>query len=455
MQISQENVDQLNAIIRINISPEDYQPGVDKQLREYGKRASMPGFRPGKVPFGMIRKMYGKSALAEELNRLTSNSVQQYIRENGLNILGNPLPLEENDESINFDEPGEMQLAFEIGLAPVFETDLSVNHRFNFYLPKPDMSEIEEIISNYRLRFGTSEPVETAAAGDMLHGILEQLDEQGEIAEAGLSAHVDIEEKKLIEPDLFLQFTGLKAGSMIVIKPSAVFKDLTELANETGSDIDETAVFDSNFRFTVENIHRIVPAELNQELFDKMFGVGKVSSLEEARQFISDEMVKNYRKQSDIRFFNEVVEHLVNNTSVNLPDNFMKKWLVSNSEGKVKPEDVEQNYENYAKAIRWQLIEGKILRDNKISFTQEDVLNKLTDDFLGYMGISQADDNDDLRERARQVATGMLKNEKQVNEAYEELFNQALIKLFYDSFDVVEQELPLDEWVKQIGAPLA
>jgi trigger factor len=242
---------------------------------------------------------------------------------------------------------------------------------------------------------------------------------------------------------------------MIVIKPSAVFKDLTELANETGSDIDETAVFDSNFRFTVENIHRIVPAELNQELFDKMFGIGKVSSLEEARQFISDEMVKNYRKQSDIRFFNEVVEHLVNNTRVNLPDNFMKKWLVSNSEGKVKPEDVEQNYENYAKAIRWQLIEGKILRDNKISFTQEDVLNKLTDDFLGYMGISQADDNDDLRERARQVATGMLKNEKQVNEAYEELFNQALIKLFYDSFDVVVQELPLDEWVKQIGAPLA
>ncbi|MCC6768467.1 MAG: trigger factor [Bacteroidia bacterium] len=454
MQVSQENIDQLNAIIRIDIKAEDYQPAVEKQLREYGRKASMPGFRPGKVPAGMIKKMYGKSVMLDEINKLTSDTLMNHIRENGLNILGQPLPSEENSLDMSQDAPDTVHLAFEIGLAPEFEPDLSKNHRFNLYMLQPDEQMLDEIVTDYRMRLGVAEPAEKAAKGDMLHGVFEELDAEGNVVEGGVQAHGDIREQDLVNSDAFLPFVGLSAGAELTIQPKELFKDEQTLARVLGLGPAKAEGLNSAFRFKVEDIKRLVPAELDQEFYDKVFGPGKASNEAEMRQLIADDLVKHYRKDAETRLYHEAVEHLVKNTSFDLPDSFMKKWLVANSEGKVSEDDIALNYENYARGIRWQLIEGKIQQANKIAVSQDDVLNQLTEDFLSYMGMAGTDD-EDMRGRARQIASGMLKNEKEVNRIYDQLYTEAMTALFVNSFDVNEIALPKDKWIEQINAPIA
>jgi len=454
MQISQENIDSLNAIIRINIQPEDYREGVDKQLKEYGRRASIPGFRPGKVPSGMIRKMYGKSVLLDELNKLTNETLLGYIRDNNLKILGNPLPAESNDNAFNPDEPGEMQLAFEIGLAPEFEPALSSEHSFNLYLFKPEESDVEDLLNHYRIQLGKKEATDISAKGDIVHGILTQLDQEGNPLEGGIVAHADFKEEDMLNADAFLPFIGLKVGSEIKLNLKEVCKEEMQIARMLQISPEAAATLDTPFMFKVEEINRVIPAELDQAFFDQLYGKDKIQGVEELRARISSDLAERYKKDAFNRFFNEVVEHLVNKTAFDLPDGFMKKWLVSNSEGKMHPEDIEQNYENYARSIRWQLIEGQILRSNQIAFSSEDVLEKLTRDFLSYMGQADTDD-EDMRARAKQIATGMLKNEKEVNRIYDELYRDAMTDLFHRSFQVSEVGLPMKEWVEKMNAPFS
>lgn len=454
MNISKELVDNLNAVIRIQITPDDYQPNIDRQLREYSKKVSMPGFRPGKVPAGMVKKMYGKSILVDELNKLTSDSLFNYIRENNLNILGNPLPKPENDNAIDLDNPGEINFAFEIGLAPDFNLDISSNHRFNLYTVKVDDKFVDESIEDYRKRLGEHTDVDDAASADMLHGVFVELDENNNPKEGGLEKHGDIvsaDLEKFANADVF---RSLAIGASADINLKEVIGDAGLIAKTLGISNDEAEQLDSKFRFTLESARKIVPAELNQDFFDRLLGPGEVSSEEELRKRIIADNEARYRKDAEMRLFNEAVEFLVKNTSFDLPEAFMKRWLLSNSEGRVKPEDIENNYQDYEKGIRWQLIESKILKDNNISFTSEDVVNKVTDEFLQYMGVGSGAD-ESMRERAKEIALNMLKKESEMNRVYDRLYNEAMTALFLKSFDINTVELPFEKWLEQINAPIS
>lgn len=454
MNISQESVDALNAVIRIHITPDDYQPKIEEQLRQYGRRVSMPGFRAGKVPPGMIRKMYGKSILVDELNKLTSDSLFGYIREKQLDILGNPLPKPENDEAIDLENPGDINFAFEVGLAPKFELDISPNHRFNLYMVLADDTFISETVENYRKRLGEPVEVETSEEGDTVQGIFEQLDENGAVLEGGIHTQADIHPEDLKEAKDNTVFIGLSKGQSLMLDVKETFGNEAVIAALLKISKEAVTELNGSFRFTVETIKRNTPAEIDQEFFDRLFGEGEITSDEAMRERIKSDTQKRYRKDAEMRLFNEAVEHLVKSTSFNLPDDFMKRWLASNNEGKVNPADIEANYENYSKGIRWQLIENKIIKENNIAFSQEDVLNKLTDDFLGYMGMESSGD-EGMRTRAREIASGMLKNEKEVNKVYDRLYNEAMTQLFLSNFDVRPVELPFEKWVEQLNAPIS
>ena len=456
MNITQEKIDDLNSIIRIELNPEDYNPGVDKHLREYGRKISMPGFRQGKVPAGMVKKMYGKSLLLDEINKITSDSLLNYIREHQLNILGNPLPKPENDFAFDIENPGDIRLAFEIGLSPDINPEISNKHKFNLYLVKIDDEYIQNIIDDYRKRLGTQAEVETAGVDDILHGEFFELDESGNILEGGIHSHADVQATLLKNKDDFSVFTGLVKGSEVTLDMKNIFRDELVVASLLRKKKEEITDLNSQFKFKIEDIKQIVPAEINQEFFDNLYGQDKVHSEEDLRKKISDDTLLRYKKDAEIRFFNEAVEYLIKNTGFDLPDDFMKRWLKSSNEGKVDPSDIETNYEKYAKGIRWQLIEGKILRDKEISFNDEDVLNRLTDNFLQYMGMGMGNgtDNEEMRNRAREIASRMLNNEKEVNKIHDQLVNEALTQLFLQSFDVHTVELPMEKWVEQMNAPL-
>ncbi|MFM2285957.1 MAG: trigger factor [Bacteroidota bacterium] len=453
MNVTQENVDALNAIVRIQFTPADYQPKIDEQLRDYAKKVQMPGFRPGKVPAGMVKKMYGKSILVDELNKLTSDTLFNYIREQQLDVLGNPLPKAENDDALDLDNPGEINLSFEVGIAPKFELDLSTNHRFNHYKVKLDDSYVSDIIEDYRKRLGELTETETSAEGDQIHGVMAELNADGSEKEGGIHKHVTIQFEDLKEGDQQAAFTGLSKGAEITVDVKKAIVNPTVIGAILSISKEEAEAIENTFRFTVEWVKRGSLAEVNQDFFDKLLGPGVISSEEELRARITEDGEARYRKDADNRLFNEAVEHLVNTTRFDLPDDFLKRWLVAQNEGKVNPADIESNYENYAKGIRWQLIEGKIIKDNNIAVTSEQVVESFTEDFLAYMGAPGTQD-ETLRGRAREIAQGMMKNEQEVNKVYDRLYNEAMTTLFLASFDVHTVELPFEAWVEQLNKPL-
>lgn len=454
MNITQEKVDELNAVVRIEFKPEDYQPKIDEQLREYARKAQMPGFRPGKVPFGMVRKMYGRSVLVDQLNKLTSDTLFNYIRESQIDLLGNPLPKPENDNALDLDNPGDIKLAFEVGLAPSFNLDISSNHSFNLYQMKADDKYIDEIIDDYRGRLGEQVDADSfSEEKDMLHGDLTELNEDGSEKEGGISKHVHLSFPDFKAGNGKEIFEGMKAGDEVTVNLHEAISNPAVIAAILGIKREETAGLSNAFRFKAESVKRTVPAEINQEFFDKLLGEGAISSEEELRERVASDAAARYRKDSENRLFNEVVEHLVNNTSFELPNEFLKRWLVSQNEGKVAPEDIETNYANYSKGIRWQLIEQKILRENNIAVSSEQVVEAFTEDFLAYMGAPGTQD-EAIRGRAREIAQSMMKNEQEVNKVYDRLYNEAMTALFIKDFDIKTIELPFEQWVEQMNKPL-
>jgi len=452
MQVSQENTGGLNALIRIEFAPEDYQPRIDAQLREYSKKVSMPGFRPGKVPAGMVKKMYGKSILVDELNKLTSDALMGYIRDSSLDILGNPLPIDDNDTSLNLDNPGTIKLAFEIGLAPQFELNLASGNTFPYYAPIIDDSFVTKEVENYKERLGDYTEVNLSEDGDMVHGHFAELDSEGNTKEGGISKHADIHDIDLKEGNA-KAFTGLKPGESVTLNMKETFGNSKVIAAILGISEPEVDALDSDFRFEVENIKRKAKAELNQEFFDKLFGKDVIFNEDELRARIARDASDRFTKDSEARFFNEVVENLVTQSAFELPDEFLKRWLKSNNDGKVNPEDIEQNYTNYARGIRWQLIENKIIRDNNIQVTREQAIESVENEFMAYMGGLETS-SDEQRGRIRQIAEQMLQNEKEVNRIYGRLYNEAMNQIFLEQCTINRIELAFDDWAKKVSEPL-
>jgi len=453
MNITKEHKDELNAIIRIQFGPEDYQPKIDQQLREYSKKVSMPGFRPGKVPAGMVKKMYGKSILVDELNKLTSDSLFGFIRDNEIDILGNPLPAPENDDRLDLENPGTIQLAFEIGLAPQFELEVSSKKSFEMYVPLIDEDYISKEIENYRERLGDYVETEEAVMhGDLVHGVFTELNADGSVKEGGISRHTDVHDADLKEGDAEA-FVGMKKGDSKSMDLKTVFSNPTVIAAILAITKEEAEVLESTFSFSVETVRRKTHAEINQDFFDKLFGKDAIYSEEELRNRIAADSNTRFSKDSETRFFNEVVEDLVKNSTFTLPDEFLKRWLTSTNEGKVSPEDIEQNYTNYAKGIRWQLIENKLIRDNEISVTREQAIDSVANDFLAYMGGAIGAGEDGLAQ-ARSIAERMLQDEKEANKVFDRLYNEALNKIFLDKFTIQQVALPFEEWVKKVSEPL-
>jgi trigger factor len=288
---------------------------------------------------------------------------------------------------------------------------------------------------------------------DVLHADFTEQNEDGSAKEEGITKHIHLNFQDFKAGNGAEVFKGAKAGDEFTVNIHEAIVNPAVIAAILGIKREETAAVSPVAKVKVESVKRTVPAALDQTFFDKLLGEGTISSEAELRERISEDASKRYRKDSENRFFNEVVEHLVNHTSFNLPDEFLKRWLVSQNEGKVAPEDIEQNYSNYSKGIRWQLIEQKILRDNNIAVTSDQVLESFTDDFLAYMGAPGTED-EALRERAREIAKSMMKNEQEVNKVYERLYNEAMTTVFLSGFDVKTIELPFEQWVEQMNKPL-
>lgn len=374
MNISLQNVDSVSAVLTVQIEKADYQEKVEKALKTLRQKVNMSGFRKGMVPAGLIKKQYGVSVLAEEIDKLLQEKVFEYIRENKVNMLGTPLPKE---NQVNFETEENFEFSFDIALAPEFNVELSANDSVDYYDINVTDEMVDQQVKMYTQRTAKYEKVEDYQDNDMLKGLLAELDEKGNTKEGGVQVegavmmpvYMKNDEQKAI-------FNGAKTNTVLVFNPSVAFdNNEAELASLLKLKKEEVADHKGNFSFQIEEITRMIPGELTQELFDQVLGEGKAHSEEEFRAQIKETIAKQFEADSDYKFLIDVRTYLTNKIGkLEFPDALLKRIMLDNNKEKGE-EFVAENYEKSLEELTWHLIKEKLVAANDIKVEQGDLTN--------------------------------------------------------------------------------
>lgn len=446
MNVTKENVDNLNALLRVVVSPEDYKAKVDNSLAKYRKQTNVPGFRQGKVPMGIIKKQYGKAVLAEELNKLVSAGLYNFIESEKLDILGNPLPKAENDVVGDWDNPGEFEFFYEIGLSPVLEIKLSGKNKYEYTKVKIDDELINKQVDDLRRRYGKLVSGEVVGERDMVLGQFVELNEEGEIKEGGVmnSATVSIEfiEKKTVKK----QFIDKKVGAKFKVNPLDVARDEKDAASMLGISEEELTDINEKFQFTITEVKVMELAELNQELFDKLFGEGEVKSEAELKERVVKDLEEMFQRDSDKILARRITNDLIEKTEVALPNEFLKRWIHASQKEEIPMEDIEKDYPNYVQGLKWQLIQNNIFKVNDIKVPTNEVMEYtkglMANQYQQY-GLPAPEDKE-----LTESATRLLANKEEGQRIYEMLMEEKLIQFFKDTVKLKEEALSYDDFVK-------
>ncbi|MBO4985456.1 MAG: trigger factor [Bacteroides sp.] len=376
MNVSLQNIDKVSALLTVKLEKADYQEKVEKSLKNIRQKAQMPGFRPGMVPAGLVKKMYGKSVLAEEVNKVLSETVYKYIQDNKINILGEPLPNEDKQPNIDFDTMEEFEFLFDIALAPEFKVEVSNSDKVDYYNITITDEMVESQVASYTQRNGKYEKVDAYGENnDMVKGLLAELDENGNTKEGGIQiegasmmpGYMKNEEQKAI-------FANAKVNDVLVFNPNAAWDgNVYELSSLLKIEKDAVADMKSNFSFQVEEISRFVPGELNEEIFNMVFGEGVVKSADEFRAKIKESIAAQFVADSDFKFLLDARKVLAEKVGkLEFPDALLKKIMLLNNQDKGE-KFVEENYDKSIEELTWHLIKEQLVKANNIKVEQVDI----------------------------------------------------------------------------------
>lgn len=447
MKVLQQNVDKLNAILKVEIKSDDYQNIVKASLEKYRKSAKVSGFRPGKVPFGMIQKQYGKSVLAEELNKLANDSLYKYITEEKLEILGNPIPTADETFKGDMENPGDFEFAYEIGFSPKFDIPLSSRRSIEYFSVKIDDKLISDQISDLRRRYGKMESTDTVGDKDMVMGLFRELDASETPKENGIENSSTISVEFLKDKKAIKSLLGLKVDDSIVLDPKTVSKDAKDLASMLGKTEEELAGMSNKFKFTINDIKRMEMAELNQELYTKLFPEQEVSSEEEMKAKVSADLENMFKTDSDRLFTQTVYDYLMNKTKMSMPEGFLKRWIKLSNEKPIDDETLNKEFDGYLKSMKWQLIQGKIFKENDIQISNDEVMeftkSLLVSNYAQY-GMPAPEEKE-----LTETAMRLLKDKEQVNGIYDRITEKKLSDYFQSNVPMKEKKISYDDFVKK------
>ena len=444
MNISKENIDSLNAVLKIELSAADYQERVATVLADYRKTADMPGFRKGKVPMGVVKKRYGIPVKVEEINKILSDSITKYIVEEKLDILGNPLPKEA--EQIDWDKQEDFVFEYELGLAPIFEVKISKKNKLDFYKIKADDTMIDRYAEDIAKRYGKMSSPEKVEEKDLVYGTFQELDAEGLAVDGGISNQASVSLDFVKTKKLKNKFIGSEKGAVIVLDPKKAFENDTDTAAMLNIDKEAYADLKAQFSFTVDNISRMEPATLNTELFDKVYGEGVVKNEKEFRAKIAAEAENMFVGESDRKFQNDAVDFLLEKTSFDLPEDFLKRWMQTVSEKPVTLDEIENDFEGYKKSLKWQIIENKIAKENNLSVAKEEALAEAKKLIAAQMAqYGQLSPEEELLE---QYAQQVLTNKEEEKNIYDRVFASKMTTFFKEAFKMNEKEISYEDFIK-------
>ncbi|WP_282163184.1 trigger factor [Ulvibacterium marinum] len=438
MNITKEQIDELNAVVKVAITKDDYQDKVDKILKDYRKQANIPGFRKGQVPIGLIKKQYGRAVLVDEVNKLLQDNLNKYLTEEKLDVLGNPLPKQQD----NFDwDKEDFAFEFELGLAPSFEVPLKTKKSITRYKIVADKKMVTEQVERMRKQYGKLVTKAAVEKKDEINGIFLNEDEE-------IENKATVELEKVKSKKALAALIGKKVGEKVSLNTKGLFKEDYLLSSVLGISQEKAKDLKIDVSFTIEEINEREPAQLDQDFFDKLFGKDTVTSEDEMKARIKEDSEKQFEQQSDQKLLNDITEYFIENTKFDLPSEFLTKWIQMTGEKPLSPEEATEEFEKSEKGLRYQLIEGKIIKDNNLDI-QFDELKEFAKGFIKSQ-MAQFGQLDPQEEELDNIAARVLGNQDEVKRLSEQLMSQKLLNLYKDKVNFKVKEVTYENFVKEV-----
>lgn len=446
MNIVRKDHDSVNATLTISIEKADYSEKVEKTLRDYRKKANIPGFRPGMVPMGLLKKMYGKSILAEEINKMLSDELYKYIQENNVNILGEPLPNEDEQKEIDFNTQEDFEFSFDLGLAPAFEVELNKKDKVKFYQIAASDEMVNNQVKSYTGRYGKYVQEETVEEKDMVKGLIVELAD-GKVKEDGIQASDAVLTPAYMKDEASKNsFVGAKAGDQITFNPKKAFENEAEIASLLKLKKEDVAGLEADFLFTIESITRYHEAEVNQELFDKVYGDGVVTSEEDFIAKIKATIEEQLSQDSNYKFGIDAREALVKKyNDLVFPDAFLKRWLLATNKD-LTADKVEEDYSKMIDDLKWQLIKDKIAKANEIKVENEDVQaygRQIARSQFAQYGMTGLEDS-----ILDNYVKDMFKNEEQLRNIIDRVAENKVVEIIKNTVKLDTKEVSIEDFNK-------
>ncbi len=448
MKISFENVDKVSALLTLNIEKADYEDKVKKALKDFSHKASLPGFRPGKVPASLIQKRFGTEVKAEEINKILGEEVNKYIRENKINMLAEPLPNEEKTPQMDFETQDDFTFAFDIALAPEFDAKLSKKDKLTYYEIKVDDALVDQQVQSYCQRGGQHVKTESFEKGDMVKGTLTQLNTKNNTLKDGITVEDAVMLPEYMKDNKEKEkFEGAKLGDVITFNPAKAYAgNATELASLLHITKEEAEEMKSNFNFQISEIMRYEPAKLDQDLFDKVLGEGVVKSEKEFREFIANDIKKNFAGEAEYQFTQDLRDYILGRIGkVEFPEALLKRFMKLRNQDKGE-EYVEENFEKSLPELLWHLAKEQICDQLEVKVQHEDVLEtakhytRLQFAQYGMMNLPE--------ETVTNYAAEMLKNEQQAQGLVERTVENLMAAKAKEAVTLKTKEVSMDEFRK-------
>ena len=441
MEITLNKKNNTEGLIKIKLTEGDYQPHVEEKVKDYARKANIKGFRQGKVPSGVIKKMFGKSILVDEINHLLSHKLSDYIKENNLKIIGDPLPNHDKAREIDWETQRDFEFEYQIGMVEDFKYQLAPSVKVKSYKIDVDDNVINDTLEDLKKRFGQVSYPESTESGDSIFGSLTAKDGSAS------KEHAFIQIDKISKKEQS-KFIGKAQEQEIEFEIEKAFTDEESKSQLLGISEEEAKGAKGLFTFKISTISRTAPADINQELFDKVFGKDAVTSEEEFKNKIRETISENYKRETDHFLAHHIEDHFLDNTAITVPDEFLKSWLKASSNGQVTDEILENEYKEYVRGLKWDLIKNKIAEDNAIKVEAEEVRSKAKDMILAQFGGQAFAEQ--LKDRMDAIADNYLQNENGQNfmKLYNQLKNEKIIDHIKKSITIQEEKVSVDQFKK-------
>ena len=438
MNITKENIDALNAVVKVDIIADDYQEKVTKILNDYRKKANIPGFRKGHVPMGMVKKQYGKSIMVDEVNKLLQDSLSKFLTEEKLDILGEPLPKIQEDFSWDAEQ---FSFEFELGLTPKFDVNLKSKKKVTQYTIITNDKFLDKEVEDIQNRYGKERSLDEATKNSYVTGTF--VNEEKEINKKSTFSFSEIKgkknEKKLI---------GAKVGDVIELETKDLLKNNDDLHYILGIPDDKVGDLDTTVTLTIEEITTIESADLDKELFDKLFADGSISTVTELRERIKEDAEKQFQELTDQQLLIAIRDHLVENIKFDLPSEFLQKWLATSKENELTREEATEQYNNSEKGLRYQLIEGKIMKDNDIKLDYQELVDytkKIVRPKLAQLGNTNPTENE-----LDAIAANVLQNKDDATNLQEQLLSLKMLTFYKENISFKTKEVSYADFLKEV-----